>query len=396
MSTSASVQEAISPRRLREPSSGHYPALDGLRGIAILAVFFSHFGGGHKSANAVIRTWSHIADAGWMGVDLFFVLSGFLITGILLDTRERHNYWSSFYTRRILRILPLYLVTLLLAKFALGLHAIYIVMCVFYVANLNVFFHNIGPNYGPLWTLAVEEQFYLIWPLLVRRSSRRVLSGICFALAVLCPILRGLSVHRFPWLGDSYTTTWLICDNLAWGCLVAIFLRSRWANSRTTRRLVVGLTLGGISLISVLAGCHIFTRKVPLGAGLQFVPFLALFVVMLLFALRFGDHPHVLRWSAPIRFFGYISYGLYLLHLFVFNAYDRIAGHYVVPGVLTATVLLTRLIVVLAASSLICFLSRLFFEEKFLLLKERLVPYNNPGRKGYEMRTEKATARGCY
>jgi peptidoglycan/LPS O-acetylase OafA/YrhL len=356
------------------------PGLDVLRGVAILAVVFFHGLGWsipeHTSITPAARMLGSATHAGWLGVNLFFVISGFLITGILLDTRHQHNYRGNFYVRRALRILPLYLATLLLAKFALGLHAAYIVMCVFYAANLDVYFHSIGPNYSPLWSLAVEEQFYLVWPLFIRSSSRRVLTCVCLGLAVVSPILRGLSVNRFQWLGDAYSTTWLVCDNLAWGALIAIFLRSHWATSRSTRLLTASLSLISVALFAVLAGLHLLTRRQSLGAALQPVPFLALFCVMLLLALRFGRHPQVLRWSAPIRFFGYISYGLYLLHLLFFLAYDVAVRHYRAPGELTARVLLTRFAVVLVAGSVICFLSRRFFEEKFLLMKERLVPYN--------------------
>jgi peptidoglycan/LPS O-acetylase OafA/YrhL len=108
MLASLPPQETILADRSADKRARHYPALDGLRGIAILAVFFSHFGGGHKSTNFIIRGWSHVADAGWMGVDLFFVLSGFLITGILIDSADREDRVKNFYARRALRIFPLF------------------------------------------------------------------------------------------------------------------------------------------------------------------------------------------------------------------------------------------------------------------------------------------------
>src|SRR6476620_6854887 len=91
------------------PMSGHLPALDGLRGVAILAVMIHHFGGGVAHGGAGIELWfSRLVGTGWCGVDLFFVLSGFLITGILLDARGAPAALRNFYARRILRIFPLY------------------------------------------------------------------------------------------------------------------------------------------------------------------------------------------------------------------------------------------------------------------------------------------------
>ena len=356
------------------------PGLDILRGVAVLAVLFFHGLGwslpAHLSLSPGASRIGAIVQSGWLGVNLFFILSGFLITGILLDTRERHNYWKSFYVRRVLRILPLYLVVLILAKFQRDLQFGYILLCVFYAANMAVYFRDIGPVYGPLWSLAVEEQFYLIWPLLVRRIPARALAVVCLVLIVISPVLRGLSVHTFPWLGDAYSATWLISDNLAWGALIALFLRSPLASAKNVKTLTLGLWLGGVLLFGVLAKFHLFTRKTPLGASLQVVPFLALFTALLLLALRYGDNRHVIRWSAPIRFFGYISYGLYLLHLIFFKAYDDLLVRYVAPpDILTVSALLVRFLVVITLGSLICVLSRRFFEEKFLLLKERLVPY---------------------
>ena len=246
MSTYASIQEGISPRRLREPSSPHYPALDGLRGVAILAVFFSHFGGGHKSTNFVIRTWSHIADAGWMGVDLFFVLSGFLITGILLDTANREDKVRNFYARRALRIFPLFygvlfgfllLTPVLHLQWRAG-HLLYF----FYLSNMipvlapGLPAPGTGVSLVHFWSLAVEEQFYLLWPFVVWvAKDRTVLLRICLAIMVSALVLRIvlLSFGVDPLI--VYALLFTRADSLICGSALAILVRQPAGKSLPVR-----------------------------------------------------------------------------------------------------------------------------------------------------------------
>jgi len=132
------------------------PGLDVLRGIAILSVFFFH---GLKwylplgaLAGAHVRQIGQAVSFGWLGVNLFFVLSGFLITGILLDTRTKENYWSSFYIRRFLRIAPLYLVVLAILKFALNCTWDYVILCLLYLANFALEFPD---SWTRLWSSLV-------------------------------------------------------------------------------------------------------------------------------------------------------------------------------------------------------------------------------------------------
>jgi peptidoglycan/LPS O-acetylase OafA/YrhL len=163
------------------------PELDTLRGVAILAVVFYH---GFPRSDAVaslpgiVRIVSAIAEREWLGVNLFFVLSGFLITGILLDSKGAPQYYKRFYVRRALRIVPAYLLLLLLLL-VLPLIGIvdrriswsFIGLSLIYLSNFTNFF-GVAMQYGPLWSLAVEEQFYLVWPAAVRNLSRRTL-GLC-------------------------------------------------------------------------------------------------------------------------------------------------------------------------------------------------------------------------
>jgi peptidoglycan/LPS O-acetylase OafA/YrhL len=356
------------------------PGLDVLRGIAVLSVFFFHGLKWYLPLGAAtapyVRQIGQAVSFGWLGVNLFFVLSGFLITGILLDTRPKKNYWSSFYIRRFLRIAPLYLVMLAILKFALNCTWAYVILCLFYLANFAVEFRIPGLGYAPLWSLAVEEQFYLVWPYLVRRLGLRALAALCVVSIVLSPVLRAISVSNSLLLGNPYTTTWLICDNLFYGALLAIFLRTAAATEQRVAQLT--MFLGGFGALLLGAGFsfHLLSRSTPSGAAFQPIPFLFIFSSVLLVSLRFGDHPTVYRALAPIRFFGYISYGFYLFHTLGFSAFDWVTEHLGVhlqtPGI---GFVLFRFVIVGASLTLFCYLSRRYFEGYFLRFKDRLAPY---------------------
>ncbi len=356
------------------------PGLDALRGVAVLSVVLYH--GLHwwlppaHAVSAAVRRVSWLATPGWLGVNLFFVLSGFLITGILLDTRARPKYWRSFYTRRVLRIFPLYLVLLFILRFYSGVHWSYFFLCLFYMANFAT--ARFGLSYGPLWSLAVEEQFYLVWPVLVRGLRLRTLAIVCMGSLCISPLLRYLSVSRVLPMGNPNSTTWLITDNLAMGGLIAILLRTPAATLSHIRALTLGTTVAGASLLLLGLHLHLLRRDTPAGAAFEPEPFILLFAALLLLALQFGQNPLVFRLTRPLRFYGYISYGLYLFHLIGFSIYQNLFSDFNHPlPLLTFGQLLLRFCAVLGLTTLFCFLSRRYFEEFFLRLKERLAPYNS-------------------
>ncbi|MBP6828233.1 MAG: acyltransferase [Saprospiraceae bacterium] len=224
---------------------GKILALDGVRGLAVLLVLLSHF--------LLREFWSDeqcyvLAQAGWLGVDLFFVLSGFLITGILLDTRHTHNYWSSFYKRRVLRIFPLYFfvvtvtwLTVILIEKAPDRLRGYDSFAWFFTFTPNIaislktaaeakndwLYHSHVFNLNHLWSLAVEEQFYLLWPLIVRFLPIRWLAALCVGLICISTPLRF-------WIDDlvgvklstaSYVLPFTRMDGLAAGSFLAVFFR---------------------------------------------------------------------------------------------------------------------------------------------------------------------------
>ena len=214
------------------PSRLVYPALDGVRGIAVLLVMLHNLTILEHRESLLAKVWVFATDAGWIGVQLFFVLSGFLITGILLDERGRPRFFRDFYVRRILRIFPLYYLVLF-ARFAilprfLPEAAVPFEVAIgfwLYASNwTDLVTHGVN-GFGHFWSLAVEEQFYLAWPLAVGRLGARGLAGVCVALIAISGIARFVIYARGvdpQWL---YMSTVTRADALAFGALVAIALR---------------------------------------------------------------------------------------------------------------------------------------------------------------------------
>jgi peptidoglycan/LPS O-acetylase OafA/YrhL len=208
-------------------SDRYIPALDGIRGLAILLVLFHHFRFILEPIHRSQRLLLVLADAGWCGVELFFVLSGFLVTGILLDTWESPRYFRTFYARRVLRIFPLYflylaVVVLLLSRFwtsQFGFNPwVKVSFWPYFLYLENFKAHHMFNDLllGHLWSLAVEEQFYTVWPLIVALLPRRALewTALLFILVAV--------IYRFEMAGKStqlsfYVNTFTIAslDSLA-------------------------------------------------------------------------------------------------------------------------------------------------------------------------------------
>ena len=227
---------------------GHIPELDALRAFGIVAVIVAHMW-----PKESFRIWE-TAQLAWICMDSFFVMSGFLITGILLDSRTRSDYYSSYYIRRALRILPVYyaMLVVLTAADALGfrysgtVHSAGSPWWFFiYLGNIPTaltgqWMEAARGAFVPLWSLQIEEQFYLLFPLLVHRMSLKTLSRTVLTLAVISPVLRLF----FYWADPANTLVqyvFLPCrmEGLALGAWIAIRFRLKpWELSR--RRLSIG------------------------------------------------------------------------------------------------------------------------------------------------------------
>ncbi len=239
-------------------SQSHIPELDGFRAIAILWVFVMHMFYGWppmppKGFTLLPGPLREIVSHGWLGVDLFFILSGFLITGILLDAREAPNYFRNFYARRVLRIIPLYFTCILVMWLAYKGASVYFGLSLLFLANFSHYFRAHTPH-GPstFWSLAIEEHFYLVWPLLVRFLKRSQLFALTLIIVFGTPILRGYCFH----LGMDpemviYKYSWFRFDGLALGAILAMWVRSQYFERKSVWKLA-GFLVGFSLLITVV------------------------------------------------------------------------------------------------------------------------------------------------
>jgi peptidoglycan/LPS O-acetylase OafA/YrhL len=361
----------------------YMPELDSLRGIAAMLVVFFHgfwlptrlegFDGTAKIFVAALQQ-------GWTGVNLFFVLSGFLITGILLDAKTRARYYRDFYIRRALRILPAYYLVLLVLALAHGHDWLghqcgwsFLLASALYMSNLTPLF-GVRMSYGPLWSLAVEEHFYLVWPFIVRNVSERAVGRIAAGIVVVVPLLRALTFALH--LNYLALYTWLVADGLAWGALLAVLARER---SREQMKRVAVMLLGlGAVMFAVGAPLGIFSTETLIGGALRTAAINVVCAGILTATLLLGtsNARHLVQ-RPTLRFLGEISYGLYLIHVIVFDVFDRMVARYAptfpaLDGNLSALAL--RFLVAGSLSIFVAFCSRRLLEEPFLRLKKRFAP----------------------
>jgi peptidoglycan/LPS O-acetylase OafA/YrhL len=304
-------------------SDRHIPALDGIRGFAVLFVIAFHCRTilpGNGPAYLLIRA----LDLGWLGVDLLFVLSGFLITGVLLDTRGSAAYFRMFYARRALRIFPLYLaylfLILIVVRFAYvwifgsdGWRATESWWYLTYLENWQMD-HGMGDKYlGHLWSLAIEEQFYLIWPAVVWTFSSRRLAWGCLLLAVLAPVCRSIVGMQAE---AAYRLTPCRIDALALGALVAIGVREyREAFSRWVGYVFAATFMGFLIVVSRLHFNFWNDLKMSV-TGASLVDMTCACVVFYAATLRQGSLHRVL--TIPLlRSFGKYSYAMYVTHAII-------------------------------------------------------------------------------
>ncbi len=388
------------------------PALDGVRGIAILLVMQFHFWGMpfhifQREPRLVVDRWlDQASEFGWTGVDLFFVLSGFLITGILLRAKGGGSYFRAFYGRRVLRIFPLYwgfLVFVLVVAPLIGgalegqAHAgnvrdhwyWYFGYAVNIWSSVKQAHPDLATVHSHFWSLAFEEQFYLVWPAVVFLLPRRYLARTCLGLLVATALFRVYLVSPLAdgWAKPNAAHVLLPghLDPIVLGALLAVAVDDgRGAIARLASWApVAAIASAGVVLVLMVArgGLSPVDRPVVL---FGFTPIAVLGAALVLWALAAPAGSLTVRVlaSAPLRFFGRYSYAMYVFHLLIAltlvagrgGEFLRTAGGSQVFGNVLFSVTATALTAGAA------WLSWQLWEQHFLRLK-RFFPYERDVRR---------------
>jgi len=354
------------------------PELDGFRGIAVLMVMVEHVYEIAATRLTPPGPVDFLLTHGWLGVDLFFILSGFLITGILLDERNREDYFRSFYRRRACRILPLAIACLIvysLVSVSTDDHGYLVdfVLTLLFCANLNVFFGVLPiPGTGVMWSLAVEEHFYLLWPLIIRRSSKRTVACLAASVILLSPIARGLAMHFGTHPQSVYQLSWFRFDGLAMGALLAIFVRSGYFTVRNTWLAALAWLAVILIATALLTPYGVLEAKSILGETLRYTQAQALFAAAMAVALvHQGSAATAFLRSRFLGWAAALSYCLYLIHMAVGSLYVWTLHR---AGVIISSplgALLLRYVAVFALCFALATLSGKYLEGPFLRMRAK-------------------------
>jgi peptidoglycan/LPS O-acetylase OafA/YrhL len=367
----------------------HVPELDGIRGLAILPVLIYHFVDRYpKPDSGLSFIFYKITQAGWVGVDLFFVLSGFLITGILVDTKNNERFFSAFYGRRLLRIFPLYYI-MLMAYFWVGpflsadLAQQYSSMrehqSWFWFYLSNWLFSSASETIPGLyfWSLAVEEQFYMVWPLLVWLTTTRSMFFLSLGLIGFSFGIRLILMLGFDYSAASvYYMTLTHMDGLAVGACISLAV-SLYGVKRN--QLIKPTLFGILCLLAILftalmnSGFAFWNKNVGL---FSYTLLAILFGCMLVYTLRSSVDSIARKIfnNSFMRLSGKYSYALYLFHVPLANlvqtlVFDRFIPRNQVLDKYFITII-PFIVITSAVSYLFAFISWNLFEKRVLSLKK--------------------------
>ena len=390
-------------------SGTHLPVLDGIRGMAIALIVIYHAVLSVRFKPTVIldRVVLRVVEFGWTGVDLFFVLSGFLITGILYEAKNKQGYFRNFYARRILRIFPIYygflcFLFIILPRLAspseqlsalLGDHVWYST----YLVNVWVALNDWHPFplVSHLWSLAVEEQFYLVWPWIVFLLSRRALMSVCLGLVASSLVVRVAS-HATGFPLAAFVLTPARMDALALGGLVALVAREPGGFLRLKRWAPLTALASAACLATIFLWRQGFKNTDPLvtTVGLTFLA--TLFASVLAIAVASPPQAAVAQVFSLrfLRSLGRYSYAMYIFHVPI------IVWLYPLVSVISVPTLagshLPRQLVFLAVTGSVSLLAAMvswyLYESHFLKLKT-LFSYQGDARVRNDASDEARVAR---
>jgi peptidoglycan/LPS O-acetylase OafA/YrhL len=372
------------------PGGSHIAALDGVRGLAILMVMAVHFIGDQTAVIGLERVMTKLGNYGVWGVDLFFVLSGFLITGILSDSKAKPRFFKNFYVRRTLRIFPIYYAVLVILFLVLpfvpplypaGLaestrHQQWVWL---YGTNIYLAIKDSWalPYISHFWSLAVEEHFYLVWPLIVFWCSRTTLLRVCIAAILIALALRiGLACA-----GAGEVTQYVLSpcrlDALCAGSYLAVAARPAGTGALVRASRPVLYVSGAV--VVALSAVHVATTSLDALTLPLRTTVIAFFFAALLIRSISVDRTSLLGrffTNRMMRFFGKYSYGLYLFHGIIGYAMVDLRTQAWMSETLGSHLLamVAYVLVGAAASVIVAVLSYELFEKHFLLLKDRFAP----------------------
>ena len=387
---------------VQQAQAKHLLPLDGLRGVAILMVLLFHVGQMPLDSvgTPLGRALDRFASIGWTGVDLFFVLSGFLITRILLDARDAPNYYLVFYARRVLRLFPLYYLSLIVFFWIWPLLAGHFALFRlhnpgsfrnreqlwywFDLVNLRTAFYPLLiPLLTHYWTLSMEEQFYAVWPVVVRHLRERWMAVLALVVIIGTPLLRAL-----PWVQSVnavypnfvYRLTPFNLDTLLCGALIAVL----WRHVALKQ-----LRLGAAAVFALTLPAVVLWGSPEPGRGTVAPTVLAvMFGALLLLSLTTRALGAVFSWKV-LRWMGKYSYSVYLLHPMVINWTNvpmahLLRGRQIFPGDPYASFLAQG-----AVNIAMCFLvarSTWALIESPMLRLKRFFRYQIPGQEAAPIR----------
>ena len=358
-------------------SAFYLPALDGLRLVAFLMVFCHHTFPwslpSHQASEALNRWWqAGVMSAGY-GVSLFFALSSFLITTLLLEEKNQSKTVSlkNFYLRRILRIWPLYFAILVLIRFLNPFYKAHnagltqYMFCSFatFTANLAMSAGKMSTmTLAPLWSVCIEEQFYLCWPIVILFLSRRSLTYVAIAMV-------GTGVAYRLWIAGGHVRPDVIwyhslsqLDCFAYGCLAALYLRNVRIKNRVLR--VILLLIAFVAVLTIerylpYKSAEMVTGAVTRPAAAAYTLVAALFTLVVWLASSTNEG--LLAKGMPV-FFGKRTYGLYCLHSAVITTLDIWVSY---------SRWESRALCALGVTVLLALASYRYLERPFLGLKQR-------------------------
>jgi peptidoglycan/LPS O-acetylase OafA/YrhL len=377
----------------------HLPALDGVRGLAILAVLLFHFVAQMTPTNAGERIVTAVFNYGSLGVDLFFVLSGFLITGILYDSRDEPSYFKSFYMRRVLRIFPLYyavlavvflVVPLVPALRATGFADLRRHQAWAWLYGINVYLSIQGDwvlSYiEHFWSLAVEEHFYFVWPLVVwlLAPRPRLLLRVALAVAALSFGARLVAALAGTNLVAITVLTPFQLDALCLGGFLAVYVRDREGALASRRAVVPLVVLAGAGLLLQFGVRSLTPVNGSVAATMRGGAFRLLFAAIVLRALFAPPSSAFARFfcSGPMVALGKYSYGLYVYHHFLSCFFLRHGTEFALARALGSHTLAVAIQALggITVSIGVAWVSYEFFEKPFLRLKRFWPSSREPAR----------------